>query len=268
MNTTDLINLLNKPEAINDTQTLALEHILQKYPFFQSARALHLKGIYNQGSFRYNYELKKTAAYTYDRSVLFDFITSEKFITIQIDKIIELQKTIESINVLEEEVIEVLNDEHIDSETIDNNKTQETSLNENNSVTKEDTSTKPITFSADEKHSFSEWLKLTKIIPIDRGKKENFNNKKIKNLETINKFIENNPKIPAVKENVKTPINIEKNIEEPTHLMTETLAKIYVEQKKYTKAIQAYEILILKYPEKSSFFANRIIEIKNLQQNI
>jgi hypothetical protein len=49
--------------------------------------------------------------------------------------------------------------------------------------------------------------------------------------------------------------------------MTETLAKVYLEQKKYNKAIQAYEILILKYPEKSSFFADRINEIKNLQQN-
>ena len=36
----------------------------------------------------------------------------------------------------------------------------------------------------------------------------------------------------------------------PSSIMTETLAKIYLEQKKYTKAIQAYEILILKYPEK------------------
>ena len=50
-------------------------------------------------------------------------------------------------------------------------------------------------------------------------------------------------------------------------LMTETLAKVYLEQKKYQKAIQAYEILILKYPEKISFFANRISDIKALQQN-
>ncbi|MNS22632.1 hypothetical protein D3C86_2061550 [compost metagenome] len=49
--------------------------------------------------------------------------------------------------------------------------------------------------------------------------------------------------------------------------MTETLAKVYLEQKKYQKAIQAYEILILKYPEKSHFFADRILDIKTLQQN-
>ena len=58
-----------------------------QYPYFQAARALHLKGLFNQESFRYNYELKKTAAYTTDRTILFDFITSENFITIQQEKI-------------------------------------------------------------------------------------------------------------------------------------------------------------------------------------
>ena len=88
-----------------------------------------------------------------------------------------------------------------------------------------------------------------------------------KKLDIIDKFIEANPKIAPVKDLTKTPANITKSVEEPTHLMTETLAKVYLEQKKYNKAIQAYEILILKYPEKSSFFADRILDIKILQQN-
>ncbi len=49
--------------------------------------------------------------------------------------------------------------------------------------------------------------------------------------------------------------------------MTETLAKLYLEQKKYKKAIQAYKILSLKYPEKSSFFADRIKAVKQLQKD-
>ena len=64
-----------------------------------------------------------------------------------------------------------------------------------------------------------------------------------------------------------TARNIAKSNETPSSIMTETLAQIYLEQKKYTKDIQAYEILILKYPEKSSFFADRILDIKHLQQN-
>ena len=80
MNLSDLTYLLNKPETINEKQTIALENIVLQFPYFQATRALHLKGLYNHDSFRYNYELKKTAAHTTDRSVLFEFITSENFL--------------------------------------------------------------------------------------------------------------------------------------------------------------------------------------------
>jgi cytochrome c-type biogenesis protein CcmH/NrfG len=47
--------------------------------------------------------------------------------------------------------------------------------------------------------------------------------------------------------------------------MTETLARIYLEQGKYKEALQAYRILILKYPEKSSFFADQIKAVEKLR---
>ena len=94
MNISDLIYLLNKPEATNEKQTIALENVVLQYPYFQAARALHLKGLFNQESFRYNYELKKTAAYTTDRTILFEFITSKNFATIQQEKIDAIQKYI------------------------------------------------------------------------------------------------------------------------------------------------------------------------------
>ncbi len=50
-------------------------------------------------------------------------------------------------------------------------------------------------------------------------------------------------------------------------LMTETLARIYLEQKNYNKAIQSYKILSLKYPEKSSFFADQLKLIVELKDN-
>ena len=89
MNVSSYNYLLNEPEEINDVQTVALEKVLDEFPFFQSARALRLKGLYNQNSYKYNFALKITAAHTTDRSVLFDFITSDSFIAIQkITKII------------------------------------------------------------------------------------------------------------------------------------------------------------------------------------
>ena len=260
MNTADLTFLLNKPEATNEKQTIALENMVLQYPYFQAARALHLKGLYNQDSFRYNYELKKTAAYTTDRTILFEFITSDHFATLQQDKIDAIQEYIQNINVhaIEEIKIEQVNSAPIDEEKNATRSEEKLGIGA------------PLNFSKTEKHSFQEWLQLTKLQPIERGTLENTSNSHIekeKKIALIDKFIEANPKITPVKEHVEIPRNTIKSIEEPTHLMTETLAKVFLEQKKYHKAIQAYEILILKYPEKSSFFADRINEIKNLQQN-
>ena len=58
----------------------------------------------------------------------------------------------------------------------------------------------------------------------------------------------------------------EKSWSSNDELMTETLAKVFVKQKKFKKAIEAYQILSLKYPEKNSLFANQIKEIKKLDQ--
>ena len=55
---------------------------------------------------------------------------------------------------------------------------------------------------------------------------------------------------------------IQESTSDNDYLTTETLAKIYVEQGHYQRAIQAYQILCLKYPKKSAFFANQIKKIK------
>ena len=263
MNISDLTYLLNKPETINEKQTIALENVVLQFPYFQAARALHLKGLFNQESFRYNYELKKTAAYTTDRTILFEFITSDNFTAIQQEKIDEIQRSLLDIEVHHMEEIIVLPE--IETTAIP----EEAEITESTSEEKLEIG-KPLPFTPSERHSFQEWLQLTKFSPIEREIEEKTiqnDPEKQKKLDIIDKFIEANPKIAPVKETTKPPANISKSVEEPTHLMTETLAKVYLEQKKYTKAIQAYEILILKYPEKSSFFADRINEIKNLQQN-
>ena len=82
----------------------------------------------------------------------------------------------------------------------------------------------------------------------------------------IDKFIATKPKIKPVKDKDSKPIVKEQPTTDYSSLMTETLAKVYLEQKKYESAIKAYRILSLKYPEKSSFFADRIKAIKLLDK--
>jgi len=85
-----------------------------------------------------------------------------------------------------------------------------------------------------------------------------------KTMALINRFLERQPRIKADK-NVSTPPppQAEESVREHEGLMTETLARLYETQGKYRKAIQAYEILKLKYPEKSRYFAS---EIKRLRK--
>jgi tetratricopeptide (TPR) repeat protein len=281
MNINEYLTLINNPNAINDKQTSSLEKIVAEFPYFQSARALRLKGLYNEESFRYNYELKSTAAHTTDRTILFDFIISDTFT--RIDKNLYEQKLAE-INEIDVDATELIfKEEKIGSRenlleqsilTSIKEASPSEDTNPDSSIEEKLNIGKPLVFSLTEKYSFEEWLQLSKIHPIVREntapkeeKTSSIDPKKQKKLELIDKFIEANPKIPPIKKDTEPSFKLESSSENSPYLMTETLARVYLEQNKYDKAIQAYEILILKYPEKSSFFANRISDIKILQQN-
>ncbi len=306
MNASDLKYLLSQPRAIESAHSSELKLVLKDFPYFQAARALFLKSLFSQNNFKYNSELKRTAAYTTDRSVLFNYITSRDFKSIVsadankkdlIENIVVKEYNIvgktsnQEITVatsLEESIIKSIiqadkstlnTTEHITLDTIELNTTSE------NIISKDDinnfgiqNNNEVVQFNPKESHSFTKWLQLTKMQPIDRSntpENASMNKEVLKSNDSvkenkfklIDQFIAKNPKIIAIKEATTSSINIEKSTEEKSYLMTETLAKIYLEQKKYTKAIQAYEILILKYPEKSSLFAERIKEIKKLQNN-
>ena len=122
----------------------------------------------------------------------------------------------------------------------------------------------PLEFTEAEAHSFSEWLKLTSAKPIKRPSEEERDRER--KFELIDDFISKSPKIDPAKPASNSNIARER-ITAPEALMTETLARVYMEQKNYKKAIQAYKILILKNPEKSGFFAEQIRAIKKLQEN-
>ena len=430
MNTAELNYLLNHPNSITATQAETLEKVLREYPYFQSARCLHLKALQKEDNFKYTSALKLTAIHTTDRSVLHDFVTHENFgidfsvkTSTQQNEALEVtpttmekptvkestpevteaevnttedeQETSSTAHKLEQAVlssIQITEEQNIitpapsesqdESITLDNPLEQsvlnsilianeksvevetpstpklslETPLSQSilssikeatesteekpkviaelhkektswledsldtdlpivvseTPVTITDTtapSEQPTPPSQEEESSqnattlsFQEWLQVAKIKPIERVEIENTEVGLDKNttvaphpssnsavseekdhdsapnieaenqtataskMDLIDKFIETNPKIAPVKDNIPPPSYIAKKPDSP-YLMTETLAKIYLEQKKYTKAIQAYEILILKYPEKSSLFADRILDIKELQQN-
>ncbi len=285
MNVPDFIHIIQKSDTIlSPKQTRELEDIIDEYPYFQAARALHLKGLKNLNSHKYNSALKTTAAYTADREVLFDYITSATFDQNKIaDTLAGRVPNLKDKEIVSEEVVpnpdaEVILGESEESPLPQNIGDAEQILNPKlfkNKEPKEDTAEKekakdvldlgsPIDFTKKEKHSFAEWLQLTSKKPIERDDKSLERQRK---FDLLDKFIESNPKI-VPKEELQSKIDIKESVKiDKNELMTETLAKVYLEQKKYKKAIQAFKILSLKYPKKSGFFADQIRAVKRLQQD-
>ncbi len=81
--------------------------------------------------------------------------------------------------------------------------------------------------------------------------------------DLLDKFLRNKPEPTRPKQEFYSPEKAGKRSDTLSNkLVTETLANIYYKQGNFSKAIDAYQQLQLKFPEKMSYFANLIEKIK------
>ena len=244
-------DLLTQPKSLKSQDLQGLNQLVETYPYFQSAHALRLKVLKNTAAIGYNQALKLTASVTTDRDVLFDYITSEDF----------LQQTISETVIGHQEHIKAIDVELEPQESLPH-ESQPADAN----------SKAPFDFDQNEKHSFEQWLKLTSAKVIDRGMDsaeissspgDAKDEKHMDKWEKIDQFLAQKTSLRPT-DNPSESNRAEAFLQPREELMTETLARVYTQQKNYEKAIEAYKILILKYPEKSSFFADQIRDLKRL----
>jgi hypothetical protein len=337
----DFTSLLKKPSQIQENQIAELHHILQQYPYFQSASLLYAKALGQYNKIDYQKSLRKTALLALNRKILFKLIQQKSELTEpkifvndnltienaeesenekqETESVVEIPLYSNSSNLsdnyLAEEIFKINRDfsekvssspdEIINSE-IDKIKSEETeNKTESNLETviknkhpewtqdpskTEDIFTKEVMNAfvekeilkvtdiyktnpvkqdySNERHDFTGWLKAVHSKDDNKNKKLNSLTNKKENerkQNIIDRFIKEEPRIskPGTEKNFfKATSFAKESLVEDETIVTETLARIYWAQGNHTKAIKAYETLSLKYPEKSSYFASLIKEIK------
>ena len=229
---TDFIDLISNFDPGNNIQKKELENIIYEFPYFQLAHAIYLKSLKIQDQFNFDLILKKTAILSSRRKLIFNWIENKENNLFKI-----LEKSTKN-KIRESKVL----------------------VSKSKGIVKTDKLKEE-----EPRMVFVDW-----VLSYTNNEKESENRPLESKIEIIDSFLEKNPKIDnkVEKGHEDDTLNLASdNLFNKSELMTETLAKIYVKQKKIKKALYAYKILSLKYPEKSSLFANRIKKLQKKKNN-
>ncbi len=264
MQKAELINYIRNSGKLSDKSLDELLKIRDDYPYFQTVRLLLVKNMFLLGSNDYQHEIESASAYVSDRMVLYDLLypitetgsTAEEPVASVADSEADksqptLRDNISNLLTLQLEELELVNPseaELVPEIAFDINKTYGNT---------ESSSSEPdlLTLDTDEESAETESPKEEP----DESLQGKPNSK-----DLIEKFIESKPRLEPRKDDRPHVDISEDSVKEHDGIFTDTLAKIYVKQGYYSKAIFAYEKLILKYPEKSDYFASQIEAIKKL----
>lgn len=245
MSSVNLQQWIQHPEKLDRDSLYELRNLLVRYPYFQTLRLLYLKNLYILRDISFGTELRKAVLYITDRRKLFELIEGDRFTlyphkkeSFQADELVE-EPSVDRTLTLIDAFLSTMPDEV-------------------SAQTEFDYSTDYTGYLLQEE---------TKVAQIEED------TPKLRGFELIDGFIEkseNEPKLcikPFEDEEVQSVAGEEDNRneeEEDESCFTETLAKIYIKQRRYSKALEIIKKLSLKYPKKNAYFADQIRFLEKL----
>jgi len=235
----EIIKLMNRQKSLDDETLYDLQNLLEEYPYFQAAHILYALNLQVIKDSRFNAELRKSACYTGDRRKLF-YLVEDKFFSPTI--INNLEKEEESENNSSFDLIDIYLNQKEEKE-----KKKKTGITNSETV--------PVDYLP---YSLSEETPKqgTEIRPMQHQK-------------TIDTFLEKGEKEPIkieLRDSDSEESEVAPNLEAVNQesFFSETLAKIYLKQRKYEKALEIIHKLNLLYPEKNLYFADQIRFLEKL----
>ncbi len=239
----ELTDLIKHPEQLDRDTLYELRSMLALYPYFQPARLLLLQNLYLLHDTSFDEELRKAAIYITDRKVLFQMIEAGHY---QLHTTTREESTVSNTNKASNDSRTIsLIDSFLDTIPADPN-------------TKEP-KRKPTP--ADAAVDYVAYLLESES---EEERQQATDTPLLKGHSLIDSFIEKDKGKIVLNENpvLKPELEEEKSEEvEKTgdeSYFTETLARIYIKQGRYLKALEIIQRLSLQYPKKNAYFADQI----------
>jgi len=238
MNKDQFLNAVNHPTAISAQDLDLLEEVVDNFPYCQLAHLLIAKANYDHSRMLAQQKLRKAAAYAISRDVLKKLVLSHRQPELS-------QPTIAEPSVSQGQASAVAEVPFV-------------------AVPEE----LPVIFDLPHSHEDQLINELeTTITPVELSPEDQIKAlERKRQLELIENFIKAAPRIRSPRTDDPTFPDkdlSEKSASQNKKLISESLAKIMLKQGKIEKAVEIYQELICKYPEKKAYFAGKIEELNS-----
>jgi len=269
MNRNEFINMMSGTVPQNRQSVGELYELIDIFPYFQSAHLLLVKGLNDLADVKFENQLRSSAIHIANREVLYYLLRNKRVMAEPRAVIADLKNTeSESLSETQQNVIEsgknsldlITEIEYEVPEPVEEKvfyMDPGFSFPESEDLLELDTD-EAVTYKTEES-----------TVELESDENVQAVSQNLSQSDLIEKFIIANPRIEPNREKTNLPVDdiSRLNVEQEGGFVTETLARIYIGQGYYSKAIDIYEKLSLKFPEKRSYFASQIEKVKEKINN-